>query len=93
MLIRSGQWQRPTVIVGAGSIGCDKPAEDVSLFQADLSGANEFPTPRGTGAVGTVGLYVDGNTVNYTIGGTLRNPEPAFQLRLNRKKTVAAGTA
>ena len=27
------------------------------------------------------------------IGGTLRNPEPAFQLRLHRKKTVAAGTA
>jgi hypothetical protein len=54
------------LIVGAASIGCDKPAEDVSLFQADLSGAGENP-PRATGATGTVGLYVDGNTVNYTI--------------------------
>ena len=39
------------LIVGAGSIGCDKPAKDVSLFQADLSGAGENP-PRATGAIG-----------------------------------------
>ena len=54
------------VIVTAGSVGCDKPAEDASLFVADLAGANEVPA-RGTGATGTVGLYVDGNTVDYTI--------------------------
>jgi hypothetical protein len=54
------------LILGTGSIGCDKPAKDVSLFQADLSGAGEFPA-RGTAAIGKVGLYVDGNTVDYTI--------------------------
>ena len=54
------------VIVGAGSVGCDKPAEDASIFTADLAGANEVPA-RGTAAVGKVGFYVDGNTVDYTI--------------------------
>ena len=54
------------VIVAAGSVGCDKPAEDASIFVADLAGANEVPA-RGTAAIGTVGLYVDGNTVDYTI--------------------------
>lgn len=54
------------LLAGAGSIGCDKPAEDANLFQADLSGAGEVPA-RATGALGTVGLYVDGNDVNYTI--------------------------
>ena len=54
------------VIVAAGSVACDKPAEDASIFVADLAGANEVPA-RGTAAIGTVGLYVDGNTVDYTI--------------------------
>jgi hypothetical protein len=54
------------LILGASSIACDKPAEDASLFQADLSGAGETPA-RSTPAVGTVGLYVNGNTVDYTI--------------------------
>ena len=54
------------LILGASSIACDKPAEDASLFQADLSGAGENPA-RSTPAVGTVGLYVNGNTVDYTI--------------------------
>lgn len=54
------------LVLGLGSVGCDKPAKDVSLFQADLTGAGEFPA-RATAAVGTVGLYVDGNTVDYTI--------------------------
>jgi CHRD domain len=54
------------LVLGFGSVGCDKPAKDVSLFQADLTGGGEVP-PRGTPAVGTVGLYVDGNTVDYTI--------------------------
>jgi len=54
------------IIVAAGSVGCDKPAEDASIFVVDLAGANEVPA-RGTAAIGTVGLYVDGNTVDYTI--------------------------
>ena len=54
------------VIVGASGVGCDKPAEDASIFQADLTGSGEFPA-RSTAALGTVGLYVNGNTVNYTI--------------------------
>lgn len=54
------------VIVAASSIGCDKPAEDATIFQADLTGAGEFPA-RSTAAVGTVGVYVNGNTVDYTI--------------------------
>lgn len=55
-----------SVTLGAAGVGCDKPAEDASLFQADLAGANEVPA-RATAATGKVGLYVDGNTVSYTI--------------------------
>jgi hypothetical protein len=54
------------VSLAAISVGCDQPAKDASIFTADLAGANEVPA-RGTGAVGKVGLYVDGNTVDYTI--------------------------
>jgi hypothetical protein len=46
------------------------------------------------GIVVGVALLLSGiGFIVLAIGGTLRNPEPAFELRLNRKKTVASGTA
>jgi hypothetical protein len=50
----------------AVAAGCNDATEDVTLFQADLSGANEVP-PRGTAAQGAAGLQVDGTTVHYSI--------------------------
>lgn len=47
-------------------VGCNDATEDVTLLQADLSGANEVP-PRGTAAQGAAGLQVDGTTVHYSI--------------------------
>jgi hypothetical protein len=46
------------------------------------------------GIVVGVALLLSGiGFIVLAIGGTLRSPEPAFQLRLNRKKSVAAGAA
>jgi CHRD domain len=60
--------------IGLAASGCTKGSDNLTLFQADLAGANEFPVPRSTGASGRAGFSLDGDRVTYTIEiqGTIR---------------------
>jgi hypothetical protein len=57
-------------IVAAGALvgtGCGSQAtEDVEVFQADLSGANEVPA-RSTAAHGSAGFTFDGTNLHYSV--------------------------
>jgi hypothetical protein len=56
------------MIVGFGlaASSCSKGSDDLAIWQADLSPANEVPA-RGTGASGTAGLAFDGTTLTYSV--------------------------
>jgi hypothetical protein len=68
---------------------CSKGSDDLTLFQADLSGANEVPA-RSTGASGRAGFSLDGDRVSYTIEiqGTLRQ---AFAAHIHSAAAGANG--
>jgi hypothetical protein len=59
---------RIAVCAAAGvlALSCSKGSDDVEIFQADLSGANENP-PRATGATGTSQITIDGDRVFFVV--------------------------
>jgi hypothetical protein len=54
------------VVFGLAASGCNTPSDDLTIFQADLSPANEVP-PRASAASGASGITLDGNNVHYSI--------------------------
>jgi hypothetical protein len=54
------------VFFGLVASGCNTPSDDLTIFQADLSPANEVP-PRASAASGASGVSLDGTTVHYSI--------------------------
>jgi hypothetical protein len=52
--------------VGLAAAGCSQGSDDLTIWQADLSPANEVPA-RPTAASGTAGLAFDGTTVTYSV--------------------------
>jgi hypothetical protein len=53
------------LVLGLAGGGCNDGTEGQEGFQATLSGSEEVP-PRPSGASGSAGVTVDGNTVNIT---------------------------
>ena len=55
-------------VLSAGLVaaGCGKGSDNLTVWKADLSPANEVPA-RGTGATGAAGISFDGTTVSYSI--------------------------
>jgi hypothetical protein len=51
---------------GIAAAGCSKGSDNLTVWKADLSPANEVPA-RGTGATGAAGISFDGTTVSYSI--------------------------
>ena len=51
---------------GIAAAGCGKGSDNLTVWKADLSPANEVPA-RGTGATGAAGISFDGTTVSYSI--------------------------
>jgi hypothetical protein len=54
------------LVAGLAAVGCNDATKDVSIYQAGLSGAGEFP-PRSSAADGAMGFNVEGSTVHYSI--------------------------
>jgi hypothetical protein len=52
--------------VGTLVLACSKATDNVQVFQADLSGANEVPA-RPTAATGTSQITIDGDTVFFAV--------------------------
>jgi hypothetical protein len=52
--------------LGLAGWGCNDATDDLEVFRADLSGANENPA-RNTAASGTAGFTFDGTTVRYSV--------------------------
>jgi hypothetical protein len=52
--------------VGLAASSCSKGSDGLTVWQADLLGANEVPA-RTTGASGTAGITFDGTTVSYSV--------------------------
>lgn len=52
--------------VGVAGMGCNDATKDQTVFQAQLSPANEVPA-HATGASGTAGITLEGTTVRYAI--------------------------
>ena len=46
--------------------GCNDPTKGQTIFQAQLSGANEVPARASSGS-GAAGFTLDGNTVHYSV--------------------------
>ncbi len=53
-------------VAGALAMACSQATDNVQVFQADLSGANENPA-RNTVASGTSQITVDGDTVYFVV--------------------------
>src|SRR5262249_49531500 len=54
------------LLAGAVAFSCSKGTDNLEVLQADLSGANEVPA-RNTGATGTAGMTIEGQTVHFTV--------------------------
>jgi hypothetical protein len=54
------------LLLGVAALSCSKGSDNVQILQADLSGANEVPA-RNTGATGTAGITIEGQTVHFTV--------------------------
>jgi CHRD domain-containing protein len=56
------------MLVGIGLVAssCSKGSDGLTVWQADLVGANEVPA-RNTAASGTAGITFDGTTVSYSV--------------------------
>jgi len=54
------------VAAGATMLACSQGSDDVQIFQADLSGANEVPA-RATAATGTSQITIDGDRVFFVV--------------------------
>jgi hypothetical protein len=54
------------LVLGLAGVGCNDGTEGQEAFQATLSGSEEVP-PRSTGASGSAGVTVEGNTVHYSV--------------------------
>jgi hypothetical protein len=54
------------VAAGAMVLACSQGSDDVQIFQADLSGANENP-PRASAATGTSQITIDGDRVFFVV--------------------------
>jgi hypothetical protein len=56
------------VVLSAGiaATGCSKGSDNLTVWKADLSPANEVPA-HGTGATGAAGISFDGTTVSYSV--------------------------
>lgn len=54
------------LVAGALVLACSQATDNVQVFRADLSGANEVPA-RATAATGTSQIEVDGNTVFFAV--------------------------
>jgi CHRD domain-containing protein len=52
--------------VGLAAASCSKGSDGLTIWQADLSPANEVPA-RPTAASGTAGIACDGTTVTYSV--------------------------
>ena len=55
-----------TLVVGLAGFGCNDATEDLEVFRADLSPANEVPA-RNSPASGTAGFTFDGTTIRYSV--------------------------
>lgn len=54
------------VVLALGGVGCDKGTDNMEVFTATLSGANEVPV-RPTAGSGTAGITFDGTNVRFSI--------------------------
>jgi hypothetical protein len=65
--MRGSIWRAAVgVTLGLYAGGCNDPTKGQTIFQAQLSGANEVPARASSGS-GAAGFTLDGNTVHYSL--------------------------
>ena len=64
--MRRFAWIGIVALAGVAGVSCNDALEGREAFQADLSGAQEVPA-RPTAANGVAQIYVDGDTISYSI--------------------------